>query len=85
MPGRPAISGSLYFRPYLNCLDQDSEVLANIIRNDILIPQDGLDYNFSAPLVMGGEANLPLDIDWLVFGGKVKNGFKHFQTLFTLN
>ena len=75
MPDKPGIIATLHFRPYLNCLDQDSEVLANIIKNDILIPHDGLDYNFSAPLMMGGEANLPLDIDRLVFGGKVKNGF----------
>ena len=69
------MSGILCIRPYLNCLDQESEELAKIIKKDILIPSDGLPYNFSAPLAMGGESGLPLDIDRLIFGGKLKNGF----------
>ena len=30
---------------------------------------------FSAPVVHEGEAGLPLHVDDLVFGGKLKNGF----------
>ena len=75
LPDNHAVNGTIFIRPYLNCLDQESEALADIIKNDILIPQDNLEYNFSAPLEMGGEGNQPLDIDRLVFGGKIKNGF----------
>ena len=72
---KPWVSGILCIRPYLNCLDQESEELAEIIKKDILIPSDGLPYNFSDLLAMGGESGLPLDIDRLVFGGKLENGF----------
>ena len=30
---------------------------------------------FSSPIVAGGEVGLPLHIDKLIFGGKLKNGF----------
>ena len=62
-------------RPDLNWLDQESEELVKSIKKDFLVPSTGLDYNFSAPLVMGGEYGLPLDIDRLIFGGKLKKGF----------
>jgi len=60
--------------PALNCFKHDQTELIDHIKT-VLVPYDGKDYNFSSPIVAGGEAGLPLHIDQLIFGGKLKNGF----------
>ena len=75
LPDRPWIKGILRIRPHLNCMDQENEDLVNIIKKDYIIPPDDLPYNFSAPLELGGEWDLPLEIDRMVFGESIKDGF----------
>jgi len=80
-PAKPWHVGSVYVRPYLNCLDQEDETLINIIKNDYLVGPDGAQYNFSKPLdqmedtSLRGEVGQPVEVDELVYGGNLKNGF----------
>ena len=67
-------------RPYLNCLDQDSPGLQEILERDYVAKPDmTAEYNFTLPvddlLDHAAGYDLPLDVDQLVFGGKHKNGF----------
>ena len=80
-PAKLWIQGNVFIRPYLNCLDQEDSQLINIIKNDFLTHPDGSEYNFTKPLEemdeksTKGEVGQPVEVDELVYGGKLKNGF----------
>ena len=79
--GDPELYHSVLVRPYLNCLASDSEELLTIVRRDLLVPWSGQQYNFSVPVQelditsLQGEVGQPKEVDDLVYGGKLKNGF----------
>ena len=79
--GDPELYHSVLVRPYLNCLPSDSEELLTIVRRDLLVPWSGEQYNFSVPVQelditsLQGEVGQPKEVDDLVYGGKLKNGF----------
>ena len=72
---------SVWIRPRLNCFESDSEELVNIVKKDFLQPWNGEDYNFSVPVdqldttSLQGEVGQPKEVDDLIYGGKVKDGF----------
>jgi len=59
------------------CFSQESPSLIDIIKNDYLVAPDNLEYNFTVPVeeLLHGEVGQPLDVDNIVFKGKLKNGF----------
>ena len=77
---KPWISGNATVRPYLNCLAWDSEQLLEVVR-EMVVPPSSLPYNFSLPLAslpstsLEGEVGQPREVDSLVYGGEVKDGF----------
>jgi len=81
MNGKPWIKGSVTIRPSLNCLDQEDPKLVDIIRENYLVPSDGLEYNFSVPLEkldktnLMGEVGQPLEVDKLIYNEALNNGF----------
>jgi len=80
-PEKLWLRGNVFVRPYLNCLSQEDETLTNIIKNDYLVQHDGSEYNFTTPVEemdaksTRGEVGQPVEVDELVYGGKLKNGF----------
>lgn len=72
---------SVWVRPRLNCFESDNEELVNIVKEDFLRPWNGEDYSFSVPLdqldstSLEGEVGQPKEVDDLIYGGKLKNGF----------
>lgn len=72
---------SILVRPHLNCLEPDHDDLIRNVRDNYLVPWSGRDYDFSVPIEdlditsLEGEVGQPKEVDELVFGGEVKNGF----------
>ena len=72
---------SVFVRPYLNCLQADSEILVNIVKEEHIKPWNGKEYNFSVPLEelaessLYGEVGQPREVDERFFKGQLKNGF----------
>jgi len=62
--------------PYLNCYQQDDQNLIKMLQEMIVKPSNE-EYNFTYPLEdnINGEVGQSLEVDRLVFGGKLKNGF----------
>jgi len=75
--GEDKEDGILYYTKYLNCFEQDNELLIDHIKNKLLLPPNGEDLKLAAPLEenIDGEVGQPLDVDRIVFGGELKNGF----------
>ena len=77
----PELFRSILVRPFLNCLEQDHEHLLRNVRDNYLVPWSGKDYDFSVSTEdlditsLEGEVGQPKEVDELVFGGQVKNGF----------
>jgi len=65
------------FHRNLNCHSQDDEILTNHIKEKMLIPPNGEDLKLANPIEnnIEGEVGQPLDVDRIVFGGELKNGF----------
>jgi len=80
-PEKPWIHGNVFVRPYLNCMDQGDDNLVDIIKSEYLVQHDGSEYNFSKPIEqmedrnVRGEVGQPVEVDELVYGGKLKKGF----------
>ncbi|XP_023322539.1 uncharacterized protein LOC111696953 [Eurytemora carolleeae] len=76
MQDSPWINGSLTIKPHLNCYDHDEPKLIEEIKNRLVEPNNK-EYNFSAPIEenINGEVGQPRDVDRVVFGGELKNGF----------
>jgi len=78
--GKEWIIGTVNVRPYLNCLLWDSEDLVEAVRK-MIVPPSNLPYNFSLPLeqlpatTLVGEVEQPKEVDDLVYGGRIKDGF----------
>ena len=72
---------SILVRPHLNCLEPDHDDLLRNVRDNYLVPWNGGDYDFSVPIEdlditsLEGEVGQPKEVDELVFGGEIKNGF----------
>ena len=73
---KPWLNGTLLITPSLNCLDQDDPRLVEEVRKR-LVAHHKAPYNFSHPVEdnVGGEVGQPLEVDRIVFGGELKNGF----------
>ena len=64
----------------MNCLDQLDPRLADILEKDyVKVPDMTAEYNFTVEVVdlleHAAGYDLPVDVDELVFGGNMKNGF----------
>ena len=72
---------SVFVKPYHNCLDMDSQHLTSYIKNHLLVPPSTAEYSFSRPLdqlnktSLQGEVGQPLEVDQIVYGGELKDGF----------
>ena len=72
---------SIFVRPYLNCLEPDSDVLVKILKEEYIHPWNGKEYNFTVPVEnldstsLEGEVGQPREVDDLIYKGQLKNGF----------
>ena len=72
---------SVLVKPYHNCLEMDSPHLTSYIKDHLLVSPSTVEYNFSRPLdqlnetSLQGEVGQPLEVDQIVYGGKLKDGF----------
>jgi len=75
--GEGKADGVLTYNKYLNCFDQDKDALIHHIKENMLIPPTGNDLTLHVPLEenIDGEVGQPLDVDRIVFGGELKDGF----------
>ena len=74
-PDKPWLNGTMLNTPSLNCLEQDDPRLVEAVRRRLVDHNKG-EYNFTnAEENIGGEVGQPLEVDRLVFGGELKNGF----------
>jgi len=72
---KDASKGSLEYRPYLNCLDQEDSQLIRTIRKKYLIRGNGHPYRLSKPYQQLYHPFQTEDIRDLVFKDKLSNGF----------
>merc|ERR1719347_1352512 len=81
MAEKPWIVGRIETRPFLNCMNQEEPRLWNIIKENHLVPPSNEEYNFTRGVNhlreedVNGEIGQPLEVDNLIYGGKLKNGF----------
>ena len=72
---------SVLVKPYHNCLEMDSPHLTSYIKDHLLVSPSTAEYNFSRPLdqlnetSLQGEVGQPLEVDQIVYGGELKDGF----------
>jgi len=74
-PHYPSILGHLLTVPHLACYGQEDQTFIDEIKKVVLAPSEG-DYVFEdLDKYKNGEVGQPLEVDRLVFGGELKNGF----------
>ncbi|XP_023342585.1 uncharacterized protein LOC111712248 [Eurytemora carolleeae] len=75
----PSIEGSYSVQESWNCFESDAPELVDHVRS-MLVKPNSEEYNFTFPIEdiqdhISGEVGQPLEVDRLVFGEELKNGF----------